>query len=96
MSHCALCHLFAQPRVPVITPVGLLTSRADILAAATARLGTIDGEEHVMVPVCPEHVVDIYRGRIPGVRMAWRLNPGDSPAATAARQGREAGSAFPA
>jgi len=23
--------------------------------------------------LCPEHVVDVYRGRIDGVTMAWRI-----------------------
>ncbi|MCX7616843.1 hypothetical protein [Tepidiforma sp.] len=93
MSVCAICQAEGQPPRHVTNPVGLLTSRFDILATATHRYGDIDGETHALVPVCPEHVVDVYRGRIPGVRMAWRLGPNDEPGATGVRAGRAAGSA---
>ncbi len=73
-------------------PIGLLTNRPDLIAAASRRFDDIDGEAHVLLPVCPEHVVDIYRGRVPSVRMAWRIGGGGSPT-TAAREGRAAGSA---
>jgi hypothetical protein len=90
---CALCTLHGQPATPVANPIGLLTSRGDLLAAATHSYGEIDGEAHVLVPVCPEHVVDIYRGRVTAVRMAWRLGPSDGDLATVGHGGREAGSA---
>jgi predicted secreted protein len=73
MSFCALClHLEVPPRQATGT-VGLLTSAPALLDAALDRLAEIAGESHVIVHACPEHVVDVYRGRIEGVRMAWRL-----------------------
>ncbi len=73
MSFCALCmHLEAPPRQATGT-VGVLTSVPVLLDAALDRLGETAGESHVIVHACPEHVVDVYRGRIEGVRMAWRL-----------------------
>jgi hypothetical protein len=95
LSPCAICQLSGQPGAPVTNPIGLLTSRAEILSAATHRFGTIEGEEHALVPVCPEHVVDIYRGRLPGIRMAWRLSPGEHAPSTGGPAGRAAESAFP-
>ena len=53
--------------------VGLLTRKRGIVGAAVDRLGESGGELHVVVHACPEHAADVYRGRIEGVRMAWRL-----------------------
>ncbi len=74
MASCAICvHLSEAPRVTAGT-VGLLTAAPLIVSAAVDRIGEIGAESHVVVHACPEHVVDVYRGRIAGVRMAWRLS----------------------
>lgn len=73
MPICALCSLHGDAAPTVGNPIGLLTSREEIIAAASRRFDDIEGEAHVLVAVCPEHVVDIYRGRLPRVRMAWRI-----------------------
>jgi hypothetical protein len=77
MSVCAICEYLSEPPRPAAGTVGLLTDAAALL----------------VVPACPEHVVDVYRGRIPGIRMAWRL--GES-AASPRRQNPAAKSASPA
>ncbi|HEY5475205.1 MAG TPA: hypothetical protein VIK11_00700, partial [Tepidiformaceae bacterium] len=28
---------------------------------------------HILMPVCAEHAADVFRGRIAGFEMAWRL-----------------------
>jgi hypothetical protein len=42
--------------------------------AAVDDLGAEGDERHLVVHACPEHVVDVYRGRIQGMRMAWKLS----------------------
>ena len=78
MTACAICRAEGQPPQHTANSIGLLTSRFDILSGAAHRYGEVEGETHVLVPVCPGHVVDVYRGRVPGVRMAWRLGPDES------------------
>ncbi len=56
-----------------VTVLGVQTGWADLHDAAVAEYALAGTEKHVVVPVCPEHAVDIYRGRIAGVQMAWRL-----------------------
>jgi hypothetical protein len=53
--------------------VGLLTREPGIVEAALDRLGADGEEHHVLVHTCPEHAVDVYRGRVEGVKMAWQL-----------------------
>jgi hypothetical protein len=96
MPACALCLFEGRPPRHVQNPIGLLTARPEVLAAATHAYGNVEQETHVLVPVCPEHVVDIYRGRVPGIRMAWRLGPNDQGSPTASPAGREGASAFQA
>lgn len=93
---CALCIAQAAEPGLVKNPVGLLTRRTDLLRHAVQVFGELDGATHALIPVCPEHVVEVYRGRVAGVRMAWRLGPpSDRPAgaATPAPQGHAAESA---
>lgn len=73
MAYCAICLEVDQSRHEAAATVGLLTGRREIIDQALDVLGAVDGEQHVVVSACPEHVVDVYRGRIEGVRMAWRL-----------------------
>jgi hypothetical protein len=74
---CVICrHLELEPQ---LTPnvLGLSTTVDSIVRAASSRLD--DGSArraHVLAPVCPAHVIDIYRGRIAGVRMAWKARSG--------------------
>jgi hypothetical protein len=95
MPVCAICqHLGVPPRDGTGT-VGLLTSAPTIVQEAIDNLGeSSDNEQHIVVYACPEHVVDVYRGRIAGVRMAWRLDAG--PAPTRLPQSPAATSASPA
>lgn len=77
MHECAICrHLGLQPRA-TDRVVGLATEFEDLVAVAYDHLDEDVAEgRHVMVPACPEHVVEIYRGRLAGIRMAWRLPVG--------------------
>ncbi len=74
VQDCAVCrHLGFAPRATV-SSLGLRTSIRGLIEASTARFDDgRDAEAHVLVPVCPEHVVDIYRGRLPGMLIAWRI-----------------------
>jgi hypothetical protein len=71
---CAICRHVGGRTSPTKTVLGLRTADAGLLAQALARYegGDYDSE-HVLLPVCPEHAVDVYRGRIAGVEMAWRV-----------------------
>lgn len=73
MTVCAICEHLALPPQAATGTVGLLTAATDMHRRAIDRLGWAGTEQHIVVPACPEHVVDVYRGRIPGMRMAWRL-----------------------
>lgn len=74
MHKCAICrHLGLQPR-ETDRVVGLTTEIDGLVAEAHDHFHETIGEgTHVMLPACPEHVVDIYRGELAGIRMAWRL-----------------------
>ena len=75
MPTCAVCmHLGLPPRIATGS-IGLLSSSPALRRAAVDHLGDHDGVPHVVVNACPEHVVDVYRGRLHGVRMAWRVAP---------------------
>lgn len=93
MSSCALCmHLEVPPR-PATGTVGLLTAVPVLLDLAIERFAEIGDETHVVVHACPEHVVDVYRGRLTGVRMAWRLaEPTGTEGPSAGLQSRATGS----
>lgn len=73
MSACAICEYLSEPARTATGSLGLLTDAQALLDAALDRLGGTGADQHVVVPACPEHVADVYRGRIRGVRMAWRL-----------------------
>lgn len=93
MPTCAICnHLGFTPQAATGT-VGLLTAEASLINAAVDRFVIAGPEQHVVVNACPEHVVDVYRGRIDGVKMAWRL--GDSDAASLSRRNPATASASP-
>jgi hypothetical protein len=54
--------------------VGLRTADRDLIERALRAEGIdAQGCQHIMAAVCPEHVVAIYRGQLPGVGMAWRM-----------------------
>lgn len=72
MPVCAICMHFALPPQVATGTVGLLTGSPRIVAAAVDRLGGTGEDQHIVVNACPEHVVDVYRGRVLGVRMAWK------------------------
>lgn len=73
MPVCAICEHLALPPQRATGSVGVLTAFASLDRAAIDHLGWDGDEQHVVVHACPEHVVDVYRGRIDGMRMAWRL-----------------------
>ena len=74
MKDCAVCcYLRLEPRQASGT-IGLSTAIVPLIELSLERLDNGMGTEaHILAPVCPEHVVDIYRGRLDGVAMAWRL-----------------------
>lgn len=76
---CAICEHLGLPPEQATGTVGLLTAAAGMHGRAIDRLGWAGLEQHIVVHACPEHVVDIYRGRVPGMRMAWRLSTEPSP-----------------
>ena len=54
--------------------LGLKTGHLELLAHAITRYDVGDRERaHILLPVCPEHAVEVYRGRVPGVEMAWQV-----------------------
>ena len=73
---CAICsHLCLEP-CRASGHVGVWTASRALIERAEDVLPSPPGDEqHVVITVCPEHVVDIYRSRVPGVRMAWKLAP---------------------
>lgn len=75
MPACAICEHLALPPRNATGSVGLLTRFATLIDASVDQLGHDGDDQHVIVHACPEHVVDVYRGRVDGVRMAWRLPP---------------------
>lgn len=79
MPICAICsHLSLAPR-PATGTVGVLTGEPAMLSAAVDRFGLQGAEEHILIHACPEHAVDVYRGRVTGMRMAWRLSEALTP-----------------
>lgn len=65
---CAICeHLNLPPR--------LTTSIVSVEARVPLPTRQPAGSQPPSIPVCPEHAVDVYRGRVPGVAMAWRFLP---------------------
>jgi hypothetical protein len=74
LAACALCeHLALDPR-PADNAIGVRTSSTLVIDRAQDRYTrSADGRTHILVPVCAEHAADVFRGRIEGVEMAWRL-----------------------
>ena len=74
MNDCAVCcYLRLEPRRASGT-IGLSTAIVPLIELALERLDNgVSAAAHILAPVCPEHVVDIYRGRLDGISMAWRL-----------------------
>lgn len=71
---CVICHHFSPDGGGAINLIGLATSVEGIIAGSSRRIDSErHGAAHVMAHVCSQHVVEIYRGRVPGVAMAWRV-----------------------
>lgn len=82
MILCAVCRYLRLAPCEASGSVGLLTSIPELIFEATDQLESSDpNQPHIMLAVCAQHVVDIYRGRVAGVRMAWRLAPEPVPLA---------------
>ena len=94
MPLCAICqHLdVVEPRTATGT-VGLLTDLPALSLGAPQSPADLGSERHIILFACPEHVVDVYRGRIEGIRMAWRLGEANF---TPVRKSPAAASAYPA
>lgn len=75
---CAICLYLGLGARPTTSSVGLRTAIPALLTASPAQRWEArdDGDPHVVVAACPEHVVDVYRGRLAGVAMAWRVGEG--------------------
>ena len=73
MPVCAICEHLSLPPRPATGTVGLFTDSVSMDESAIDHLGSEGSERHLIVHACPEHVVDVYRGRISGMRMAWKL-----------------------
>ena len=77
MHVCEVCRYLRLEPQSATGAIGLTTAIQPLVDAAIERFATQKGTDaHVMLAVCPEHVVDIYRGRVDGVAMAWRLSVG--------------------
>lgn len=71
MHECAICrHLGRTPRA-TMNVVGVVTELPDLLEMRMPG-GADSGAEGASIAACPQHVVEIYRGRVPGVQMVWR------------------------
>lgn len=76
MQSCGVCLSLALEPRKASGSIGVWTSSTPLIERASDDLGVApDGERHIVVAVCPEHVAEIYRGRIPGMTMAWKLSP---------------------
>lgn len=64
---CAICELLDMPPRRTASMLTVETRHASLLRRLDAATGVVP------VPVCPEHAVDVYRGRVAGVAMAWRV-----------------------
>ncbi|MBI5946565.1 MAG: hypothetical protein HY875_00310 [Chloroflexi bacterium] len=65
---CAICHHEGADPPESGHLLCLSTTLDHLVSQAAGREG--DG---ILLPVCPTHAVDIYRGRLPGVTMAWQF-----------------------
>ena len=74
MQLCEVCRYLRLEPQNASGSIGLSTAIQPLVDAALDRFDSGKSAlAHVLLPVCPEHVVDIYRGRVEGVKMAWRL-----------------------
>lgn len=73
---CVVCQLLGEAPMPGTSLVSLDTS----VPGLVARGGAPDDRGAIIAGLCPEHVVDVYRERIEGVRMAWRILAAPAPA----------------
>ncbi|MCL4230288.1 MAG: hypothetical protein KJ053_01780 [Dehalococcoidia bacterium] len=70
---CVICRHIGGEGGGAVNLIGLETDHEGVVAGATRRLGPVgSGRAHVLAHVCSQHVVEIYRGRVPEVAMAWR------------------------
>ena len=76
MQSCGVCLSLNLEPLPSSGSISVWTSSQALIERSSEQLGAApDGAQHVVVAVCPEHVAEIYRGRIPGMTMAWKLSP---------------------
>ena len=75
MQHdCAICRHLGTELSRTGNVLGLKTEHMELLPHALTRYDLDDLDRaHILLPVCPEHAVDVYRGRVPGVEMAWQV-----------------------
>ncbi len=70
---CVICAYYHQDPQRTSNLIGLRTAVRAIVDRASRTVAG-GAAPHILAPVCPEHVIDIYRGRVPGVAMAWRAS----------------------
>ena len=75
MQHdCAICRHLGTALSRTGNVLGLKTEHTELLTHALTRYDLGDrAQAHILLPVCPEHAVDVYRSRVPGVEMAWQV-----------------------
>lgn len=66
---CVLCQYRGEPSTPGTSLVSVETTLGPLRALMPAP----DARGAIATRLCPEHVIDVYRGRIEGVTMAWRV-----------------------
>ncbi|MCC6387220.1 MAG: hypothetical protein IT302_07560 [Dehalococcoidia bacterium] len=66
---CVICEYLGQASAPGTSLVSIETT----LAPLRALMPVPDVHGAIATRLCPEHVIDVYRGRIEGVTMAWRV-----------------------
>jgi len=68
MHECAICrHTGRAPR-STMNVVVVATALPDLLEGRVGGQGS-ERQGEVAIAACPEHVVEVYRGRVEGVRM---------------------------
>lgn len=71
--NCAGCEVLGQDPRATQNTIAVHTVLPGLTARAQEQLAAEGAERHVIVHICPEHVVDVYRDRVAGVQMAWRM-----------------------
>lgn len=66
---CVICQYLGEPSTPGTSLVSIETT----VPGLRALMPGPDAHGAIATRLCAEHVIDVYRGRIEGVTMAWRV-----------------------